>query len=92
METKERRVGTISRGIRCPIIREGDNLVEIVTGSVLAAVKNGELQPGSLTTVLSLDPRHRPVEMIADTQNGLLLYITELLSPRMDQEVSRECP
>ena len=26
----ERKVGTISRGIRCPIIREGDNLAEIV--------------------------------------------------------------
>ena len=24
----ERRVGTVSRGIRCPIIREGDNLVD----------------------------------------------------------------
>ncbi len=37
METKERRVGTISRGIRCPIIREGDDLAAIVTESVLAA-------------------------------------------------------
>ena len=27
----ERKVGTISRGIRCPIIREGDDLVKIVT-------------------------------------------------------------
>ena len=33
----ERKVGTISRGIRCPIIREGDNLVKIVTDSVLEA-------------------------------------------------------
>ena len=32
-----RMVGTVSRGIRAPIIREGDNLVEIVTGSVLDA-------------------------------------------------------
>jgi F420-0:gamma-glutamyl ligase len=39
MEIKERRVGTISRGIRCPIIREGDNLAEIVTNSVLEAAK-----------------------------------------------------
>ena len=39
METKERRVGTISRGIRCPIIREGDNLAEIVTNSVLEAAE-----------------------------------------------------
>ncbi len=34
---EERRVGTVSRGIRCPIIREGDDLVRIVTDSVLAA-------------------------------------------------------
>lgn len=31
----ERKVGTVSRGIRCPIIREGDNLPEIVVNSVL---------------------------------------------------------
>lgn len=38
----ERKVGTISRGIRCPIIREGDDLVKIVTDSVLeAAVSEG---------------------------------------------------
>lgn len=34
-----RNVGTISRGIRCPIIREGDHLAEIVTESVLTATK-----------------------------------------------------
>ena len=37
MKNHDRRVGTVSRGIRCPIIREGDNLAEIVTESVLAA-------------------------------------------------------
>ena len=35
----ERKVGTISRGIRCPIIREGDDLVKIVTDSVLEAAE-----------------------------------------------------
>ena len=35
----ERKVGTISRGIRCPIIREGDNLAEIVVNSVLEAAE-----------------------------------------------------
>ncbi len=39
MTNKERRVGTISRGIRCPIIREGDNLAAIVTNSVLEAAE-----------------------------------------------------
>ena len=33
----ERKVGTISRGIRCPIIREGDDLANIVVNSVLEA-------------------------------------------------------
>ena len=37
---EERRVGTVSRGIRCPIIREGDNLVDITVDSVLAAAKS----------------------------------------------------
>ena len=40
MDKKERRVGTVSRGIRCPIIREGDNLATIVTDSVLAAAES----------------------------------------------------
>ena len=36
----ERCVGTVSRGIRCPIIRQGDDLTEIVTDSVLKAAEN----------------------------------------------------
>ena len=39
MNTKERRVGTVSRGIRCPIIRQGDDLAAIVTDSVLKAAE-----------------------------------------------------
>ena len=35
----ERRVGTISRGVRCPIIREGDDLVQIVSTSVIEAAE-----------------------------------------------------
>ena len=36
----ERKVGTVSRGIRCPIIRQGDDLVKIVTDSVLEAAES----------------------------------------------------
>lgn len=36
----ERKVGTISRGVRCPIIREGDDLAEIVVNSVLEAAES----------------------------------------------------
>ncbi len=35
----ERRTGTISRGIRCPIIRQGDDLAKIVSDSVIEASK-----------------------------------------------------
>jgi len=33
-------VGTVSRGVRAPIIRAGDNLAEIVTASVLSAAES----------------------------------------------------
>jgi len=36
----ERKVGTISRGIRCPIIRQGDDLVDITVTSVLEAAES----------------------------------------------------
>ena len=36
----ERKVGTVSRGIRCPIIREGDDLAQIVVDSVLDAANS----------------------------------------------------
>lgn len=36
----ERKVGTVSRGIRCPIIRQGDDLARIVCDSVLDAAKS----------------------------------------------------
>ena len=36
----ERKVGTISRGVRCPIIRENVNLADIVVESVLDAAKS----------------------------------------------------
>ncbi len=36
----ERKVGTVSRGIRCPIIREGDDLAAIVVNSVIEAAQS----------------------------------------------------
>ena len=36
----ERLIGTVSRGVRAPIIREGDDIVTIVTDSVLNAAKS----------------------------------------------------
>ena len=39
IDMSERKVGTVSRGIRCPIIRKGDDLAAIVTNSVLEAAE-----------------------------------------------------
>jgi F420-0:gamma-glutamyl ligase len=38
----ERRVGTVSRGIRCPIFREGDDLAQMVVDSVLKAAASDD--------------------------------------------------
>ena len=40
----ERKIGTVSRGIRGPIIREGDDLAQIVTDSVLQAAESGQFE------------------------------------------------
>ncbi len=40
MDKNTRKVGTVSRGIRCPIIRQGDDLAHIVATSVLEAAES----------------------------------------------------
>ncbi|MBQ9475006.1 MAG: coenzyme F420-0:L-glutamate ligase [Bacteroidales bacterium] len=40
MQNNSRKVGTVSRGIRCPIIRQGDDLAKIVADSVLEAARD----------------------------------------------------
>ena len=40
-----RMIGTVSMGIRAPIIREGDNLVDIVTGCIADAMREDGLAP-----------------------------------------------
>ncbi|MBQ3242689.1 MAG: coenzyme F420-0:L-glutamate ligase, partial [Oscillospiraceae bacterium] len=42
----ERLVGTVSRGIRAPIIREGDDIAKIVADSVLNAAKSDNFEIG----------------------------------------------
>ena len=48
-----RLTGTVSRGIRCPIIKEGDDLVKIVTDAVIdaAAAENFELHDRDVVAV-----------------------------------------
>ena len=40
----ERLIGTVSRGIRAPIIRSGDDIVNITVESVLNALKSENIQ------------------------------------------------
>ena len=42
----ERYTGTVVRGIRAPIIREGDDLAEIVTDSIMKAAEYGKFEIG----------------------------------------------
>ncbi len=41
----DRMLGTVSMGIRAPIIRQGDDMVKIVTDCIMQAVNNGEITP-----------------------------------------------
>ena len=43
----ERLVGTVSRGIRAPIIREGDDIAKIVADSVLNAAESDSFSLGT---------------------------------------------
>ena len=40
----DRMVGTVSRGVRAPIIRQGDDLAQIVVDSVLTAAERERFQ------------------------------------------------
>ncbi len=40
-----RMLGTVSMGLRAPIIREGEDLIQIVTDTILAAIKEDGLSP-----------------------------------------------
>ena len=40
----ERLIGTVSRGVRAPIIRQGDDIAKIVTESVLSAAESENLE------------------------------------------------
>ena len=73
MKEHQRLVGTVSRGVRCPIIREGDNLAEIVTESVLAAaadegfeIRNRDVIAITESVVARSQGNYAPVSAIAE--------------------------
>ena len=40
-----RTIGTVARGVRAPIIREGDNIAEVAAASVMEAWKEAGIEP-----------------------------------------------
>jgi len=73
MSNHERKVGTVSRGVRCPIIRQGDNLADIVTKSVLEAaedegfaIRNRDVIAVTESVVARSQGNYAPVSAIAD--------------------------
>ena len=40
-----RTIGTVVRGVRAPIIREGDNIAEVAAASVMEAWKEAGIEP-----------------------------------------------
>ena len=40
----ERKIGTVSRGVRCPIIRKGDDLAKIVVDSMIEAAESENIE------------------------------------------------
>ena len=69
----ERRTGTVSRGIRCPIIREGDNLADIVVSSVMEAaeyegfqIRENDVIAMTESIVARSQGNYAPIEAIAE--------------------------
>ena len=75
----ERKIGTTSRGIRCPIIREGDDLAKIVVDSVLEAaasegyeMRNRDIVAMTESIVARAQGNYASVDAIAtDVRNKL---------------------
>ena len=83
METKERRVGTVSRGIRCPIIRQGDNLAELVSNSVLEAAEIEGFEMNDRDVIAITESIVAPIAYIAVIQGDMLLTKSFRFSKRV---------
>ena len=92
MKKYERRVGTVVRGIRMPIIREGDDLAEIVTTGILEAaefegfqLRDRDVIAMTESIVARAQGNYCTVDDIADD-------VREKLAERPSASSSRSCP
>ena len=77
----ERRVGTVVRGIRCPIIRQGDDLSKIVVESVLQAAQQA--------TTLPAPSDMMPVDVGEDVTPGETAAPAQTSKPQTDKATNK---
>ena len=75
----ERRVGTCSRGIRCPIIREGDDLAAIVTESVLDAAKSEGFELRDRDVISITESSHNKKRSAGVSRHSALFYSSRII-------------
>lgn len=63
-----RNIGTVARGVRCPIIRQGDDLSEMVVNSVIEAAKTDGFELGDRDVIGITE------SIVARSQETMLLY------------------
>ena len=68
-------VGTVARGIRTPIIRSGDNLVEIIADSVLAAAKDEKFEIGERDIIAATEAIVARAQNNYATINDIATYV-----------------
>ena len=61
-----RLFGTVSRGVRAPIIKQGDDIVKVVTDSVLEASKVEGVKFYDKDVVAMTEAIVAPIELIAN--------------------------
>ncbi len=86
----ERKIGTISRGVRCPIIREGDNLANIVVTSVLEAAEseNIELRDRDVIAITeSIVARSQGNYIIREGDNLANIVVTSVLEAAESENI-----
>ena len=85
MKIMERLIGTVSRGVRAPIIRQGDDIAAIVVDSVVAAAKSSgcELNDRDVVAV---------TEAVVARAQGNYASIDQIAKEIRTKEIRQEIP
>ena len=78
-----RMIGTVSMGIRAPIIREGDNLVEIVANCILEAMKEQSI-PAFKRNGLIFQTAEKSITKPVNNKD-IINKLTEIIPERVEE-------